>query len=423
MPPARVDLDHVAVVGASLAGVRTCGVLRAEGFDGSITLIGAEPHEPYDRPPLSKKILAGEWEPDRISLLRHGDVDTLQLRVRLGVPAVSLSTTDRRITLADGSTEPFDGLVIATGSSLRRLPGQPEHPSVFELRTLDDALALRARLAPGDQRVTVIGAGFIGLEVAATARLLGNTVTVLEGAHAPLIRGLGAEMGRAVTKIHTDHDVSIHCDVQVRRIEAADVHIGCADGSTAVISGDIVVVGVGVGPTTGWLEGSGLMLRDGVVCDETLNALGNLVGAGNVAGVPGVYAAGDVARWPNAQFDGEEMRVEHWTNASEQGQLVAKNLLAVSRGDDPSAYSSVPFFWSEQFGKRIQFIGRAAGDDDVRIVKGSVEDRSFLALYGKHGRFRGALGLAMPRPLMQCRALLLDRLSFDDAIEAVAAFG
>ena len=403
-------MKRIVVVGSSLAGVRACGGLRADGFDGEITWVGAETHAPYDRPPLSKKVLAGEWEPDRIALLREGELEGMHVEQRFGSAAVAMSASDRTVTLADGSVLGFDGLVIATGSATRRLPHQPEDPDLFELRTLDDSLGLRARLAGGGARVTVIGAGFIGLEVAATARQLGNEVTVLEGAAAPLIRGLGAEMGLAVTAVHDDHGVPIRCSVQVNAFERGPgglaVHLG--DGET--IASDIVVVGVGVAPATAWLDGSGLEVRDGVVCDATLNA-----------GVAGIYAAGDVARWPNAQFDGEEMRVEHWTNAAEQGLLAAKNLLAVAAGDAPQPYSAVPFFWSDQYGKRIQFIGRAAGDDDVRIVKGSVEERSFLAIYGKHGRLRGALGLSMPKPLMQCRAFLLNGLSFDEAVAAALA--
>lgn len=398
------------IVGASLAGVRAAGGLRADGFDGTITVVGAETHHPYDRPPLSKKVLSGEWDVDRIALTRPDDWDALGLDLRMGVPASGLSLADRAVTLADGSSIAFDGLVIATGAATRRLPGQPDDESLFELRTLDDSLALRARLAAGDQRVAIIGAGFIGLEVAATARTLGNDVVVLEGAPAPLIRGLGAEMGVAVTAIHADNDVPIHCGVSVAAIErrGASIVIRVANGDDVVC--DLAVVGIGVAPATGWLEGSGLDLRDGVVCDATLNA-----------GETGVYAAGDIARWPNAQFDGEEMRVEHWTNASEQGLVVARNLMAVARGEEPQPYSAIPFFWSDQYGKRIQFIGRAAGDDEVRIVRGSVEERSFLAVYGSHGVFRGALGLSMPKPLMQCRKLLLEHISFEDAAAAAAA--
>ena len=407
-------MDHIVVVGASLAGVRACGGLRAAGYSGVITLVGAESETPYDRPPLSKKVLAGEWEPERIALFRDGEIDTLQLELRLGAAATALSIGSRTVTLADGPDLSFDGLVIATGSATRRLPDQLEDPSVMELRSLADALALRARLIGGGRRVTVVGAGFIGLEVAATARQLGNEVVVLEGLPAPLIRALGAEMGRAVTAIHADHGVPIHCGVSVQGIardgDALTVAIVNADGVAQQIPSDLVVVGIGVSPATGWLRDSGLEIRDGVVCDATLNA-----------GVSGVYAAGDVARWPNAQFDGEEMRVEHWTNASEQGLHVAKNLVAEANGEPTTPYSAVPFFWSEQYAARVQFMGRAAGDDDVRIVKGAVEDRAFLALYGKHGRFRGALALAMPKPLMRTRTMLLDGLSFDEAIEAVAA--
>src|SRR5262249_15268619 len=196
------DLDRVVVVGASLAGTRVCGVLRAGGFDGSIPLIGNEPHHPYDRPPLSKRVLSGEWEPDRIGLIPADEFESLAVDLRLGTAAAALSIEDRSITLADGSTIGYDGLVIATGSGPKRLRGQLQDPNVVELRTLDDSLNLRPKIAGGTSRVTVIGAGFIGLEVAATARTLGNDVTVLEGLSAPLIRGLGAEMGAAVASIH-----------------------------------------------------------------------------------------------------------------------------------------------------------------------------------------------------------------------------
>lgn len=407
------EMRHVVVVGSSLAGVRACAGLRSGGFAGEITMIGAERHEPYDRPPLSKKVLSGEWEPDRIALIRPADAATLQIDKRFGVAAVALSTTERIVTLADRSTVSYDGLVIATGASLRRLPDQPEHPCVFELRTLDDSIALRERLVAADLRVTIIGAGFIGLEVAATARQLGNTVTVLEGAPAPLIRGLGATMGTALGSLHADHGVSIRCGVEVRGIRpgpcGVDVHLAGDGEASEVISGDIVVVGVGVAPATQWLHGSGLQLRDGVVCDETLNA-----------GVPGVYAAGDVARWPNGQFNGEEMRVEHWTNASEQGLAAASNLLAVANDEPTRPFTTVPFFWSDQYGQRIQMLGRTAGDDDVVIVKGSVEERRFLALYARAGRLRAALALAMPKQLIRCRAMFDEQLSLDEAIESVA---
>ena len=278
-------IEHVVIVGASLAGVRGAGALRSHGFEGQITLVGAERHLPYDRPPLSKKVLAGLWEPDRIALVRPDEFDALDLTVRLAVAAVALSCADRTVHLRDGSVLTYDGLIIATGAALRRLPNQPADPSIFELRTLDDALALRGAIADGAQRVAVIGAGFIGLEVAATARQLGNEVVVLEAAPAPLIRGLGAEMGLAVTEIHQDHGVALRCGVQVAGIEreARDVVVHLAGGEE--VRCDVLVVGVGVAPNTDWLAASGLQIRDGVVCDATLNA-----------GFAGVYAAGDIAR-------------------------------------------------------------------------------------------------------------------------------
>ena len=269
------------------------------------------------------------------------------------------------------------------------------------LRTLDDSLALRAELAAGGRRVVVVGAGFIGLEVAATARGLGNEVTVLEGAPAPLMRGLGAEMGSAVAAIHDDHGVEIRCGVSVAGI--AERHVELADGTS--VDADVLVVGIGVSPSVDWLDGSGLTVHDGVVCGPDLGA-----------GPDGIFAAGDVARWHNPLFD-ESMRVEHWTNAAEQGAHVGTNLIAWRDGEPTQAYEPVPFFWSEQYHHRIQFLGRPAGDDEVRIVAGSVDDRKFAALYGSGGRLRGVLGLDMPRVVMPVRKHLEQRISFDDALD------
>jgi NADPH-dependent 2,4-dienoyl-CoA reductase/sulfur reductase-like enzyme len=390
--------ERVVVVGASLAGLRACETLRSEGYRGTITLIGDEDHLPYDRPPLSKKLLAGEWEPDRIVLRKPDAIDELGLDLRLGRRAVCLDVDSRSVDLADGESVPFDGLVLATGSRTRRLPGQDAVPEVYELRTLDDSLALRAMIADGTARVVVIGAGFIGLEVAATAHALGCSVTVLEAAEAPLIRGLGVEMGRATTSIH--EGIAIRCAVSVEELRADGVRLGGGEW----IPADVVVVGIGVTPATDWLVGSGLELRDGVVCDPTLRA-----------GIPGVYAAGDLARWPNELFD-EEMRVEHWTNAAEQGAVAARNLLATAAGGAPVAYAPVPFFWSDQAPHRIQFLGRGGEDDDVEIVVGSPASSRFLALFGRHGRLRGALGVNAPRLVMPYRTLLADAAAWDDAL-------
>ncbi len=406
-------IDHMVVVGASLAGLRACETLRTDGFTGRITLVGAEDEMPYDRPPLSKKLLAGEWDGDRIRLRKPEAFDELNLDLRLGVRATALDPERRILGLADGTEVSYDGLVIATGAAPRRLPGQPVLDGICELRTLADALDLRSRFVEPSTRVTVIGAGFIGLEVAATARHAGCVVTVLEGAPSPLVRGLGVELGAAVASVHARHDVDLRCGVQVSAIEDADGRVSgvrLSDGT--LIGSDVVVVGVGVSPATEWLVGSGLELGDGVVCDDTL-----------WTGAPGVYAAGDCARWHNHVFDPHDdavMRVEHWTNAAEQGAAAARNLLAVAAGGTPTPYESVPFFWSDQFESRIQFVGRAHGGDDVHVFAGSI-DGSFAALYGWEGRLRGVLGVSMPKMVMPFRTLIASKASWSEALEKATA--
>ena len=324
-------LDRVVIVGASLAGLRAAETLRQQGFEGSIVVVSDENEKPYDRPPLSKKVLSGEWEPDRIALRKPEILETLNVEWILGDAATALDVDGRIVRLESGRDVVFDAVVIATGGKVRRLPGQPDWSGIHELRTLSDSLALRSELEPG-RRVVVVGAGFIGLEVAATARTRGCEVVVLEGAPAPLIRGLGAEMGRHIARLHEDNGVRVRCDVRVDSFVEGEPGvvsgIRLVDGE--VIPADVVLVGVGVSPATDWLTSSGLEIRDGVVCDETLRA------------APRIYAAGDVARWPNRLL-GREMRVEHWTNASEQGAAAARNLLpkvGVKRGWRTSRFRS-----------------------------------------------------------------------------------
>ena len=403
-------MERIVVVGASLAGLRACESLRTAGYAATITLIGAERHPPYDRPPLSKALLKGDWEPERIHLRKPVDLDGLQLDLRLGVTATGLDVDRRMVTLDNGEAVTGDGVIIATGSAPRRLPGQPDFDGVTVLRTLDDSLDLRRRLAERP-RVTVIGAGFIGLEVAATAAQCGCAVTVLEGAPAPMIRGLGAEMGEAVARVHDRNGVHVRCGVLVSGIEGARSHVtGVRLGDGDFVNADVVVVGVGVSPSTQWLEKSELSLADGVVCDELLRA------------APLIYAAGDCARWTNGLFgeSGEQMRVEHWTNAAEQGAAAAANLLSELGGTAGTPYSPVPFFWSDQFDSRIQFLGRAHGDDEVRVIAGHV-DGNFVALYRYGGRLRGVLGVNMPRLVMPYRKLLAAGASWDDAMAHVTS--
>jgi NADPH-dependent 2,4-dienoyl-CoA reductase/sulfur reductase-like enzyme len=399
-------VKHVIVVGASLAGLRACETLRTDGFAGRITLVGAESEMPYDRPPLSKKFLAGEWEADRIRLRKADDVADLRLDLRLGVRATRLDAEARSVAIDEGAELHADGVIVATGAAPRRLPGQPDLDGVVTLRALADSRDLRSRLAGGTARLSVIGAGFIGLEVAATARQLGCEVTVLEGAPAPMIRGLGAVMGADVATVHTRHGIDLRCGVEVAGIDGGDRVTGVRLGDGTVVPADVVLVGIGVAPSTEWLAGSGLTLADGIVCDDSL-----------WTGVDGVYAAGDCARWHNHVFDPHddaEMRVEHWTNAAEQGAAAARNLLAVANGEEPVPYESVPFFWSDQFESRVQFVGRAHGDDEVHVFAGA-PGGPLAALYGHRGRLRGVLGVSMPKMVMPFRALIAARASWDEA--------
>ncbi|MGI8796655.1 MAG: NAD(P)/FAD-dependent oxidoreductase [Acidimicrobiia bacterium] len=392
-------MRSIAVVGASLAGLRACETFRREGFDGRLSLIGAEPHPPYDRPPLSKELLAGEWEPDQ-TWLRKQPYDELQLDLRLGRRAVRLDRDGSAVVLDDGEHVDFDGVVIATGSTPRQLPGTPPLPGIFTLRTLDDCLAIRAELERGP-RVVVVGAGFIGSEVASTCRGRGLEVTVLEALPVPLVRGLGPVLGGVLGDLHRDHGVDLRCDAAVAGFDGSGrvERVRLADGSS--IAADVVVVGVGVFPETRWLEGSGLTLDDGVVCDTTCRA------------APGVVAAGDVTRWPNPLFDGEVMRLEHWTNATEQGVHAARTLLA---GGDAEPFAPVPFVWSDQYDTKIQTVGRVGADDEIEIAHGSLEERRFVALFGRGGRLTGALGFSRPRQVMQYRRMIAERASYDAAL-------
>lgn len=401
-------LRTVVIVGSSLAGLRAAETLRTEGFGGRVVLVGDEPHLPYDRPPLSKKVLAGEWEADRIKLRKDDEYATLDFELRLGRRAKGLDLAEREVVLDGGERLAFDGLVIATGATPRRLPDQPELDGLFTLRSLDDALALRTALDARPRRVVVVGAGFIGAEVAATARLRGLAVTLVEALPVPLARGLGDDLGAVLAEVHRDHGVDVRLGTGVDAVEGDGRVERVRLSSGDVVEADVVLVGIGVVPNTAWLERSGLELRDGVVCDATL-----------AAGPPLVYAAGDVARWPNALFD-EEMRVEHWTNAAEQGAAGARNLLAAAAGRVGTPYAPVPFFWSDQYEARIQFLGRASGGDDVRVVHGSLAERRFVALYGRDGRLRGAFGLNLPRKVMPYRNLLADGASWADALHFAA---
>ena len=403
-PPMSLDQNsRVVVVGASLAGTRAAEELRRAGYTGDVVVIGAEAHAPYDRPPLSKQFLAGSWGRERIELRPAPRWTELGIEFRLGERARGVDVAARRVAMEGGELIGFDGLVLAPGATPRKLDLAAGLSGVFELRTVDDAEAIVARMEAGATRVVVVGAGFIGSEVAATCRARGAEVTVVEVLDVPLARVLGEQMGGICGDLHRRNGVELLVGTRVENLE------GDASGEIrrVVLSGgrsldaDLVVVGVGVVPETGWLADSGLEISDGLVADAELFV------------ADGVVVAGDAARWLDLG-QGEHVRIEHWTNAAEQGVVAARNLLAGRGRGEP--YVPVPYFWSDQYGVKIQVLGYPRPSDDVEIVEGSLEEGRFVALYGRAGLMSAALGFGMPGRLMAYRKLLEERASMHEAM-------
>jgi 3-phenylpropionate/trans-cinnamate dioxygenase ferredoxin reductase subunit len=388
------------VAGASLAGVHVVRALRARQYAGEIVLIGAEPGRDgvvaVDRPALSKDFLTDPAAAP-MPLLSPDDLAELDVRLVRG-PAVHLDVPDHQVLLADGQRLNFSQVVIATGSTPRTLPGVEPRPGVHQLRTLADATAIRAECAAGT-RLVVVGGGFIGAEVAWTARALGCTVTVVELLPEMMVRGLGPVVGAALTRRYAAAGIDLRLGIGVADIggdrRAEEVRL--TDGSR--LPADLVVLGLGTSPETSWLEDSGLDVRDGVVCDERLAA----------CGVDDVFAVGDVVRWRHPRY-GEDTRVEHWTNAVESAGVVATNLTGGNQVHD-----AVPYVWSDQLDSRLQVFGRLRPQDDLRIVHGALAG-SFVAISGGDGALQGAVGLGALRPLMPYRKLLVAGASWDDAL-------
>jgi len=412
--------DTVVVVGASIGGLRTVEALRDGGFAGRLVLVGEEDHPPYDRPPLSKQVLAGTWPPEKAVLADRRRSSEHRVHEVLGRRAVRLDAESRKVEIDDGTILEGDGIVITTGARPRALPGTEglgQRDGLFTLRTLDDSLALRAAVTAVDEaRVIVIGAGFIGAEVASTCAELGCRVTVLEALDVPLRNVLGPLIGSHFASLHESHRVDLRTGVGVQSVSrVAAGERGATPGDTDTgrlvveLSGgetfhaDVVVVGIGVVPTTEWLVDSGLTVDNGLVCDERLFA------------ADGIVAAGDIARWQWRRDGDEELiRIEHWQVAAEAGVAAARSLVA-GRADAP-AFEPVPYFWSDQYGIRLQVLGSPRGSDEIHIAEGSPEEGKFLALFGRAGRLRAVMAIGKPRQLMGYRPLLVEGSSWGDAL-------
>lgn len=381
-------MQSIVVVGASLAGLRAAETLRAEGFAGRLVVIGDEPHPPYDRPPLSKGLLTGNVLQSSLGLRQPPDLDAEWL---LGERAVGLDARGRAVVLSGGRRVGYDGLVIATGATPRRPHTLPmDLPGVITLRTLDDAVRLRGELADGP-RVAILGGGFIGTEVASSCRALGLDVTLVTAE--PLLgRALGG-LAEAACRRALDHGVRVIHPATLTAVHGPARVTEVVLDDDRRLPADVLVVAIGAAPATGWLEGSGARLADGVVCDASLH----------VTGLPGVVAAGDVARWPHPALGGRLLRLEHWTNAGEQAAFAARRLLHEDTG---APFAPVPSFWSEQFGTRIQGIGLPHLADRTRVVEGDAAGPRFVAEQLRDGEVVGVVTAGAPRAFLAYRSRL-----------------
>ncbi|MEU2734246.1 FAD-dependent oxidoreductase [Streptomyces sp. NPDC007095] len=384
---------RVLVVGASAAGLSTVEALRRKGHEGGITVLGAEPHAPYDRPPLSKQVLSGAWEPARCALRTREVLSTLDAEFVLGDAAVALDTATRTVRAESGRELRADAIVIATGVRPRVLPGQEGLTGVHVLRTLDDALALRKDLL-GSARLVVVGEGVLGAEIAATARTLGLDVTMAGPLPAPLALQVGPLVSGLLAELHGERGVRLRLGTGVMGLAGEHGRVtGVLLGTGEVLPADTVVVAIGATPATEWLADSGLRLDNGVVCDSRCRA------------AEGVYAVGDVARWHHERL-GRPVRLENRTNATEQAAAVAGVILGEDR-----PYQPVPYFWTDQFDAKLQVHGLLPPDAEVDVVEGDVTARRFVARYRSDGVVTGVLGWNMPKQARLRRQEIVDVLN------------
>ena len=376
------------IVGGGLAAARTAEHLRKSGYTAPITLVSDEPHLPYDRPPLSKEMLQDAQKNLVDVLLKpaefYADND---IALNLGSPAQSVDTAARTLALFDGTVLDYDELVIATGLAPKRIPSFPDLAGIRVLRSYDEAMALREQAASA-RRAVVIGAGFIGCEVAASLRKLGVDVVLVEPQPAPLATVLGQKIGELIARLHRSEGVDVRTGVGVAGVRADDAgeRVTAVEltGGT-VIDADLVIVGIGSRPATDWLVGSGVALDNGVLCDEV----------GRTSD-PHVWALGDVASWRDAT--GHQRRVEHWSNVADQARI----LVAAALGQDPPSLTVVPYFWSDQYDVKIQCLGEPEATDVVHLAED--DGRKFLAYYERDGVLVGVVGGGMPGKVMKARA-------------------
>jgi NADPH-dependent 2,4-dienoyl-CoA reductase/sulfur reductase-like enzyme len=392
---------RIAIVGASLAGIRAAQALRSAGSDDEITIIGDEIHAPYDRPPLSKGLLTGRLDVGDISLCADDELVALEVELVLGVRASALDLDARRVVIGGSDDVRYDEVVIATGSRARRLAPFEGLEGVHVLRTLDDALAVRDALSTS-RGLAVVGAGFIGSEVASSACARGVPTTVIEAMDAPLSRVLGPTIGARLGRLHAEHGSVLRCGAGVDgplgrgRVEG----VRLVDGS--VVDADLVLVGVGSVPNTDWLEDSDLDVADGILCDRH----------GRAGRAAHVHALGDVARWRSERFD-DEVRTEHWTSAADQAAVVAADLLELPTPDE-----ALPYVWSDQFGRRIQVAGRCRADDDVRVIRDDTD--GFVAVTARGGHLVAVVAVDDPRTFGRLRRLVARGAAVEEAITETA---
>ncbi|MDX3107940.1 NAD(P)/FAD-dependent oxidoreductase [Nonomuraea angiospora] len=389
----------VVVVGGGLAGVRTAEALRRNGYEAPVTLVGAERHAPYDRPPLSKQVLLGTVGEDRVTLRTAAELALSRIELRLGVAAVALRRDDSKVELSDGTALPYERLVVATGARARTLPGH-ELAGVHSLRTLDDALAVRAALETA-ANVVIVGGGFIGAEVASAARARGVQATVIEASINPLSGALGPVIAQSCTDLHGANGTRVLTGAAVVDFEGDDSVRAVALADGRVIPADLVVCGIGVKPNVEWLAGTGLDIDGGLRCDS----------AGRADSAGTIYGVGDVARWWHPLL-GTANRIEHWAHAVEQAETVAKTIAT----GEPAELTTVPYVWSDQYGVKIQIVGRPDPAHDATVVEGSLEQARFLALYTAEGRVSAAVAFGRPRLAARARPLVGKAVPLAEAI-------